>query len=167
VGRQVGLRVVVRHLEARHDEHSVQSPRALGLGVHGGEIRAEVRLVHARFGQVPGIVGAKDVIRDAEDVEAGAAVEIDELPQCQLAVAPGGVGVKLAEQLGFHALSFGRRGRHVGNGVVNVVGKGSSPPARFGGLPGRLGAPTLQTRRPGTVDGGRLPARKAVETEPV
>jgi hypothetical protein len=59
------------------------------------------------------------VVGNTEDVEAGSAVEIDELLQRELAVAPGRVCVQLAEQQG-HVLAgstmwppFGKqRGEH-------------------------------------------------------
>jgi hypothetical protein len=38
------------------------------------------------------------VVGDAEDVEAGRSVEVDHRPERELAVAPGRVGVELAEE---------------------------------------------------------------------
>jgi hypothetical protein len=91
------------------------------------------RLVDAGLGHPPRVGAAQDVVGDAEDVEARAAVEVDELAERELPVAPGGVRVELAEECLrsvslAHALSVLRRAGRVGNGVVNVVGKDSSPP---------------------------------------
>jgi hypothetical protein len=41
---------------------------------------------------------ASDVVSDTEDVEAARAVEVDELGNREVAVAPGGVSVQLAEE---------------------------------------------------------------------
>jgi hypothetical protein len=62
--------------------------------------------------------------------------------------------VQLAEKHSIHAQSVGRGRRRMGNGLVNVVGKGSSPPARVGGLPGRgEWEPRAIACAAGTVDG--------------
>jgi hypothetical protein len=45
----------------------------------------------------PGIVAAQDVVGHAEDVEARTPVELDQLRERQLAVAPGRVSVELAQ----------------------------------------------------------------------
>jgi hypothetical protein len=51
-------------------------------------------------------VTAQQVVGDAEDVEALPPVEVDELRHRQEPVAPGRVGVELAEeQVGLHDLS--------------------------------------------------------------
>ena len=46
----------------------------------------------------PGVVRPDGVVRDAENVEADPAVEVDELPEGQCAVAPRRVRVELAEK---------------------------------------------------------------------
>ena len=46
----------------------------------------------------PGIVGANYVVRDAEDVEASNADEVDELTHRERAVAPGRMGVQFREK---------------------------------------------------------------------
>jgi hypothetical protein len=43
-------------------------------------------------------VRPEDVVGDREDVEAGAAVEVDQLVERQLTVAPGGVRMQFAEK---------------------------------------------------------------------
>jgi hypothetical protein len=48
----------------------------------------------------PGVVGAQNVVGHAEDVEAAAADEVDELAHARGSVAPGGVRVELGEQWG-------------------------------------------------------------------
>jgi hypothetical protein len=59
------------------------------------------------------------VIRDAEDVELEAAVEVDQLRQCQLAVAPRRVRVELAEQeVASHGASVVCAGERLGNRAV-------------------------------------------------
>ena len=97
-----GLVVVEGELEAGDDEHPVRSPGARGLALDLGEVERERHLVDRAeaepFLHAPGIVRAHDVVGDAEDVEAGSSVEIDELGDGELAVAPARVGVELAEQ---------------------------------------------------------------------
>src|SRR5207249_2880240 len=51
----------------------------------------------APVAQRPGVVAAQDVVGDAEDIEAGRSVEVDQRSERKLAVAPGRVGVELAE----------------------------------------------------------------------
>ena len=75
---EVGVEMVVRQLDPRKHQQVVERPCALGLGVDRGEVRGEGPFVDARLGHAPGVVRADDVIGDAEDVEAVAAVEIDE-----------------------------------------------------------------------------------------
>ena len=55
----------------RGDQHPVERPCPLGLHVDGREVLGEVPLVDAGLGHPPGIGAPQDVIRDAEDVEAG------------------------------------------------------------------------------------------------
>jgi hypothetical protein len=63
------------------------------------------------------------VVGDAEDVEARTPVEVDELAQGELAVAPGRVGMQLTEKRPVHVMSVRRGRREMGNGVVKVVRK--------------------------------------------
>jgi hypothetical protein len=46
----------------------------------------------------PRIVAAQDVIGDAEDIETGCSVQVDDRSERKRAVAPSRVGVELAEQ---------------------------------------------------------------------
>jgi hypothetical protein len=96
----VGVRVVVGQLEAGHEHESVRLERAALLALDLGAVLVEPLLVDARSAVLrrPRVVGAQHVIGDAEDVEAGAAVEVDELRHRQLAVAPRGVSVELTEE---------------------------------------------------------------------
>src|SRR6185436_15500952 len=95
----------------------------------------------------PRIVGAHDVIRDAEDVEPAAPVEVDELGDGQFAVAPPRVRVELAEQrtqtsshwfqgAGERRCRGGKSGGFAANNVFNCpfagagrIAKGWAPPA--------------------------------------
>src|SRR5688572_19311485 len=136
MGRQVRVGMVVGELEAGDHDHPVERPRTLGLAVDCGHVLGEHGLVEARGLGAPRVVAPQDVIGDAEDVEPGAAVEVDELPEGQLAVAPSRVGVELAEQRPrrrlVHEASVRRGGRQMGNQVVNVLRKDGSPQARTG-----------------------------------
>ena len=110
VGVGVGVEMVVRQLDPREHQQVVERPCALGLGVDRGEVRGEAPFVDARLGHAPGVVRADDVIGDAENVEAVAAVEIDELAEPKLPIAPRRMGVELAKQRPLHARSV-RLGR--------------------------------------------------------
>jgi hypothetical protein len=95
-------RVVEGELETGDHEHPVR-PRGAGrLAVDLGEVERERHLVDGREGGAfllaPRVVGADDVVGDAEHIEATSAVEIDELTNRELAVAPARMRVKLAEQ---------------------------------------------------------------------
>ena len=88
-------------LEAGDDKHPVGAPRALGLALDLGEVQRETHLVDRAEASPSSRAtgrGAHDVVGDAEDVEAAAAMKVDELGDSELAVAPAGVGVELAEQ---------------------------------------------------------------------
>ena len=100
---EVGVEMVVRQLDPRKHQQVVERPCALGLGVDRGEVRGEGPFVDARLGHAPGVVGADDVIGDTENVEAVAAVEIDELAEPKLAIAPRRMGVELAQQRPLHS----------------------------------------------------------------
>ena len=102
------------------------------------------------------------MIGDAEHVEAVATVEVDELPKSKLPIAPRRMGVELAKQRSLHDLSVWLGHPRMGNGVVNVVGKGGSPPAWVGGLPGRADRSSgLLAPAVGTADGAGLLYGKA------
>ena len=96
----VWVRVVVGELEAGQEQESVGREGAGALALDLREVGADVRSIDAGapVPERPGIVGAQDVVGDAEDVEAGRSVEVDHRPERELAVAPGRVGVELAEQ---------------------------------------------------------------------
>jgi catechol 2,3-dioxygenase-like lactoylglutathione lyase family enzyme len=96
------IEVVIRQLEPWDDDEAVRakSPRSLELQL--GKVRIvplERQCVRARrlVGE-PWVVGADDVIGDAEDVEARQAVEIDELANGERSVAPRRVCVQLGEE---------------------------------------------------------------------
>jgi len=100
VCRQLRVGVVVGQLETWNDEQSVEGSGALGLTldlfqvvgvVGGGECLRSRRVAH-------------DVVGDRKHVEAGGAVEVDELGRREYAVAPGRVRVELAEERLGHLL---------------------------------------------------------------
>ena len=91
--------VVERQLEAGDHEHAVRSPRACRLALDVREVLVPGCLLDRPAGEAlsaPGVVVTYHVIRDAEDVEAAASVQIDELGDGQDTVAPAGMRVKLA-----------------------------------------------------------------------
>ena len=96
----IRVRVVVRELEAGHEQQPVDRACAGPLALDLRQVGAHVRRVDTRppVQQRPRIVAAQDVVGDAEDVEAGRAVEVDHRGQRKLTVAPSRVGVELAEQ---------------------------------------------------------------------
>ncbi len=77
-------------LEARDDEQAVEAARSGGFRLDLAEIRLEVGLAD--------IALVRRVIGDREHVEAGVAVEVDELADGKGAVTPRRVGVELAEK---------------------------------------------------------------------
>lgn len=90
---QPRIRVLDGQLQSRQDEQAVPPPRALGFRVDLVEV--------GRVGLGPDVgasLAVHDVIRDREHVEAGAAVEVDELARVEDAVAPRRVRVQLREQ---------------------------------------------------------------------
>ena len=95
------VEVVVGQLEPGQEQQVVLPAGALGLRLDLCEVVGVVRGMDASercvVGQ-PRIVAAVDVVGDAEDVEAVASVQVDELGQRERAVAPPRVGVELAEQ---------------------------------------------------------------------
>jgi len=101
VCRLGGLVVVERQLEAGDHEHAVRSPRPCRLALDVREVLVPGCLLDRPEGEAlsaPGVVVTYHVIRDAEDVEAAASVQIDELGDGQDTVAPAGMRVKLAQQ---------------------------------------------------------------------
>jgi hypothetical protein len=98
---EIGVEIVVGQLQPGEEQQVVVAPRALRLGVDLGEVVGVVPGVHASERRVrgqPRIVEPVDVVGHAEDVEPAAAVQVDELRECERAVAPARVGVELAEQ---------------------------------------------------------------------
>jgi hypothetical protein len=84
--------VVVGQLEAREQQQVVDPAGTHGRGLDRTEVGGEVGRVDVRPPVTGGMVG------DAEDVEAVASVEIDELGERQGSVAPVRVRVQLAQQ---------------------------------------------------------------------
>jgi hypothetical protein len=90
VHRLVGVHVGVGQLEPWHHQQPVVAPRPLGHSVDGLEVRG----VGARVDRVGGRVGRADhMVGDAEHVESPLAVEVDQLIEVELTVAPRGVRV--------------------------------------------------------------------------
>ena len=94
VRARLGPIVVERQLEAGDHEQVVGIPGAFRLGLD----RGEVVVVVARMDVVDGGAAGDRVIGHAEHVEAGVAVDVDQLGKRERAVAPGRVRVQLAEQ---------------------------------------------------------------------
>ncbi len=91
----VGVHIVVGQLEARHHQQSVVAQRPLGGRVDGVEVRGVVTRAD-RVGVTVG--GADHMVGDAEHVESPRAMEVDQLVEVELSVAPCGVRVKLAQE---------------------------------------------------------------------
>src|SRR5262249_7981860 len=99
--------ILVRQLEPRDHEQVVEQPRAGCLDLDRLEVPAvragrdlPLRPRHA-------LRQRKEVVGEAEDVEAVAAVEVDEPANGKEAVAPAGVCVELTEQRVVLTLSHG------------------------------------------------------------
>jgi hypothetical protein len=95
------VEVVVGQLEAGNEQEVVLASGALRLGRELPQVLGVFRSVEPtgrRIGCQPRVVAARNVVGDAEDVEAGASVEVDELADAQGAVAPVRMRVELAEQ---------------------------------------------------------------------
>ncbi len=122
VSREIGVVVVERQLGAGDDKHAVAGIRPAGLALDVAHVcrprllRDANRMALPFSRTPPGIARRQDVVGDAEDVEAVPAVEVDELPNRQLAVAPGRMRVELAEErpylrAGVHEVSLPHRRR--------------------------------------------------------
>jgi hypothetical protein len=81
VAGSIGIGVVVRQLQAGHEQQSERRERSGPLSLDLTEVRVEVLGVHARpsVASRPRIVLAQDVVGHAQDVESGRSVEIDQL----------------------------------------------------------------------------------------
>jgi hypothetical protein len=79
VSGAVRVRVVVRELEAGHEQEPAGRERASALALDLGEVGADVGGIHARapVPERPRIVAAQDVVGDTENIEAGRSVEVD------------------------------------------------------------------------------------------
>ena len=100
--------VVPGDLGARQHQQAVEAPRAdrflsnfpevVGKGFFGHGIAAAAEGRDARHPREQ-IVFAQDVIGDRDHVERpGLTIEIDQLPDAQTPVAPGGVSMEIAQQ---------------------------------------------------------------------
>src|SRR5262245_14092687 len=99
MGRTPGIDLVVGKLEARDHEEAVAPEGARGLALDLGEVLAvRVGPDPTRAGRDHGVVLPVRVVAHAEDVEAGGAVELDELAHGKVAVAPRRVRVELGQQ---------------------------------------------------------------------
>src|SRR5262249_36546479 len=85
-------------------------------------------------GVEPRVIGTDSVIADTEDIEAPASVQIDDLSHGEPAVAPGRVGVELAEKglnpLAHPAVTLPVPRGAVGENVVPEQGKTRERPGR-------------------------------------
>jgi hypothetical protein len=99
VSSKIRVRVVVRELEARHEQEPIGRERTSTLALDLRKIGADVRRIQARtpVPKRPRIVPPQHVVGDTEDIEARRSVEVDHRAKRKLAVAPTRVGVKLAE----------------------------------------------------------------------
>ena len=93
--RAVG-RIVVGQLEAGDDKHPVERLGPRGLLADRGEVRGVALLGDH-------LAAADHVVGDAEDVESATAVQVDDLLERQVAVAPCRVGMELAQKRRLHA----------------------------------------------------------------
>jgi len=100
VAGEVWVRVVVGQLEAGHQQQPVRRQCASPLALDLCAVLVEPVFVDARSSVQgrPRVVRAQHVVGDAENVEAGSAVEVDQLRHRQLAVAPRRVSVELTEE---------------------------------------------------------------------
>jgi hypothetical protein len=100
----VRVEVVVGELQPGDDQHPVADERPLRLLIDRGEVGLEVpsvdegTTVPGSLLPIPGVVASERVVGHAEHVEARATVLIDELPQGERSIAPGRMGMKLAEE---------------------------------------------------------------------
>jgi hypothetical protein len=110
------LPAVVRQLDARDQEQVVERASPLTLIEDRLEIRVPGVLSEGVSKSEPvRVVRGHDVVRDAEDVEAVATVEIDQLSKREAAVAPGRVRVQLTEERScLHAVTMAVRSVIVG-----------------------------------------------------
>src|SRR6185503_13662878 len=88
-----GILVLDRQLEAGDEDEPVLPYGALGLGIDLGKVRGKVVGPN-----VQALCAPHDVIGDDQNVEAGHAVKVDDLPHAELTVAPRRVGVELGEK---------------------------------------------------------------------
>ena len=93
--RAVG-RIVVGQLEAGDDKHPVEPLGSRCLLADRGEVRG-VALLRDH------LAAADHVVGDAEDVESATSVQVDDLVERQVAVAPCRVGMELAQKRRLHA----------------------------------------------------------------
>jgi hypothetical protein len=91
VRRPLWVGIVPRQLQSRQHQQTMTAPGTFGLV--------------ADLGQVLGVDGgcdhssvSHDVVRDAQHVEPGTAVEIDDVRQLEITVAPARVRVQLAQE---------------------------------------------------------------------
>ena len=102
MGREPGIRVVAGDLEAWHEEEAVERARPLGLLLDRSQVGRMVPCVHVpglgALSREPRVPVRERVVAQAEEVEAGVSVDIDELPEGERPVAPGRVCVQLAEE---------------------------------------------------------------------
>ena len=90
----IGIHVGVGQLEPWHHQQPVVAQRPLGHRVDGLEVRG----VGARVDRVGRVGRADHMVGDAEHVESPRAVEVDQVIEAELAVAPRGVRVQLAQE---------------------------------------------------------------------
>jgi hypothetical protein len=99
VRREQRVAIVVGQLKPRDEEQAVGRPGAVGLAFDRAEVVGERRSAgHLPARVAVGRVVPADMVGHAENVETVLPVEIDELGERQLAVAPRRVGVELAEE---------------------------------------------------------------------
>jgi hypothetical protein len=99
VGRDRWLLVVVGELEPGNEQQAVLDVRAPGLLLDLADVVGErPGIGDPPAWVVPPRAAPPDVVGDAEDVEAARAVEVDEFRDGEIAVAPVGVSVQLAQK---------------------------------------------------------------------
>jgi hypothetical protein len=114
---QVRVVVVVGQLETGDHDQAVVGEGAVGFGADGSGVRWPGPDVD---GVWRGVFEPDGVVGDAEDIDARLTVQVDELRQGQIPVAPGGVRVQLANKQVAHPSECCQDGHEAGGEVETI-----------------------------------------------